>query len=303
MRKNERTAEELLRPYDSYAQGVEAIREKVAAGKLIPVRASGTNGKNPPLYKRYRLPVTKPKSDFDAAGLAASLPLCFNPDWYLSHPAQFARDAPAIEKLVTYLAGDPDLSMPVSVNERSFEIFGQEKFLNQSGFRILKNLGAGPDFLNTYETFEPLSCFRVRPEPSFLLILENLDPFWTCRFLLSDKQCPGSVAYGAGWKIVNTMQDLLSGQADWMKDTLSRLSYLGDLDWEGIQIWEALCAHYPQLEIPLCVPGYLAMLEKGQCMGIERLPRMKEGQQPCPDSPFFEAFAPEEAARMRALLE
>ena len=52
------------------------------------------------------------------------------------------------------------LTEPISMNERSFEVWGREKFLQkEGGTRILKNLGVTLDKLNIYETTEPLSYY------------------------------------------------------------------------------------------------------------------------------------------------
>lgn len=301
--RNEKTVEELLAGYASYQQGAAAIEAKVAAGKLRPVRASGTNGKQPPLFRRYRLPVSRPQSAFDGPALAGIFPLYFSPAWYLAHPAQFEKDAPAIEKLIAFLETDPDLSQPAALNERSFQIFQDEKFLAQSGSRILRNLGADSRLLNTYETYEPLSYFWQKSEPARILVLENLDPFVTCRRLLAAAQQPGILVYGAGKKLIRNLIELQESDIAFLQESLEQLYYLGDLDWEGIRIYETLCAHYPKLKLNLCTAGYLCLLEKGEELGTERLPQMRSGQHPCPEANFFQAFTPDQRERMLAILD
>lgn len=72
--------------------------------------------------------------------------------------------------------------MPTSLNERSFQIWQQEKFLAQEGQRLLKNVGLTLDDLNIYETAEPLAYYSVSKEtPQNILIIENKDTFYSLR--------------------------------------------------------------------------------------------------------------------------
>lgn len=300
--KNEVTAEKLLSKYTDYREGAAAITRMIVQNKLIPILASGTNGKNPPLYKRYRYPLKEVENKFDAELFALKFPLYFDPSWYLSHRVQLEKDAWAIEKLISFLEKDPDLSRPVSDNERSFQIFGQEKYLVKTGKRILENLNYDPALLNTYETYEPITYFYAQIESSFLLILENLDPFVSCRRILIEKKLPGILVYGVGKKIIRNFQDLPKSDIPWIRNSLAFILYLGDLDWEGIRIYESLQASYKDIKINLFMEGYLAMLEKARYLGFSMLPKSKEGQKPLDGTSFFNYFTEEQKEDMLAIL-
>lgn len=92
--------------------------------------------------------------------------------------------------------------------------------------------------------------------------MENLDPFIACRQWLEANQQDGVVVYGAGKKIVRNLEDLQTTAIAFLKQPLPYLFYLGDLDWEGIAIYDFLCQHYPTFSIPLFMEGYRLMLQK-----------------------------------------
>ena len=302
--KNEITVQKLLEPFETYQEGYEAISRKVDAGRLVPIKSSGSNGKFPPLYQRYRLPAGRRKRDLEnLEQILAGLPIYFDPQWYRRHPAQLEKDALGIEKLVEYLESDPDHTLAVSENERSFQIWKREKFFNESGRRILKNFGVDPSFLNTYETIEPVTYFAAINKPSWILISENLDPFVTCRKILAAGNQSGILVYGSGKKILRSMQDLLESEAPFLKESLGAIYYLGDIDWQGIQIYESLAARYPQVSVRLFIPGYEAMIEKARQIGFEQMPPTKEGQKPVAGSEFFHQFQDGSQKAMRELLE
>ena len=85
--------------------------------------------------------------------------------------------------LSDYLNGNKeDLSIKISENERSFAIWGKEKFLSGktydgiSAVDILKHCGIKKDYLNTYRTAEPLayySCNEETPKLEFDVTTKN----------------------------------------------------------------------------------------------------------------------------------
>lgn len=302
--RNEITAAELLKSYETYDQGYTAIAKKVESGKLIPIKSSGTNGKFPPLYQRYRLPGALKKRDRDhLEQILAAVPVYFETEWYRHHLTQLEKDANGIVQLVEYLEQDPDHSLAVSENERSFQIWRREKYLNESGKRILKNFKIDPEFLNTYETIEPVTYFTAINQPSWILISENLDPFVTMRRILTISSQPGILVYGTGKKILRSFQDLLESEAGFLKESLEQIFYLGDIDWQGIQIYESLVHRYPKSVIRLWTAGYLAMLEKARSVGLEQMPVTKEGQKPVAGKHFFSQFDEETKAAMHQVLD
>ena len=84
--------------------------------------------------------------------------------------------------------------------------------------------------------------------------------------------------------------------------------YFGDLDYEGIRIYEKFAekfaaAHGAQYDIRLFQRAYERMLAKADRIGIEDLPRTKEGQNRNIGSLFLGWFSHPQQTRIKAILE
>lgn len=300
--------EELMDPALDYEKNVERITGLVEENRLSPVKSSGFNGKRPPLYNRYR----QVKEKRDRKALISHIDALIEPplsaSFYKQHLVQFERDEALIISLQNWLAKHPDCQQlaPVSLNERSFEIFGQEKLLKSGGLRVCDNLNLPHDWLRFYQTDVPLAVFSLHNQPGPLLIVENLDPFVTMRHLLIEghEKLLGfplnTVGYGAGYGIERSLRDLLVFGTPELKASLDPVYYWGDLDYEGICIFENLKARYPQVPIVPWKPGYERMLAKGKTVP---LPKSKEKQTRTEGEHFWPAFDPAFVQDAKALLE
>ena len=92
---------------------------------------------------------------------------------YLHHLNQYRQDREAILKLSAFFkTQSASLEVGVSYNERSFQIWQQEKFLIKQGSRLLKNVGLDVADLNVYETAEPLAYYsHSKQTPQNILII------------------------------------------------------------------------------------------------------------------------------------
>lgn len=81
----------------------------------------------------------------------------------------------------------------------------------------------------------------------------------------------------------------------YMKDPQNEILYAGDLDYEGIAIYERLGNH-----IKPCMALYNAMIDKADSM--DRLPPMKE-QRAYDIRLFLENFTPQRQTRLCSLLK
>jgi len=305
--------EELLKSHkgDSYEQQHHIVIQLLEQEKIKPVKSSGTNGKSPALYRSYW--VTEKKKDYSA--LEEELKYGLHPmisiDYYLSHLENYEKDREFVLLLNRYLhSSQKMLSYQESVNERSFEIWNREKFLTkEQGKRILKCCGFNMEDLNVYSTAEPLSYYsHTRLTPQKLLILENKDTFYSMRrHLLEGKnrilgEEIGTLIYGAGKRILKSFKDFDFCVEPYMAERENSIYYFGDLDYEGIGIYEKLAkAFQPQWEILPFVQAYEKMLEKaGQMAG---LPETKEKQNRNISEEFFSHFPKEKVNRMKEILE
>ena len=300
-----------IRQKDSYQEQYEYIRTLLEEEKIKPVLASKTNGKKPALYREYW--VLEQKKDYSSyiEEIQYGLSTLISVDYYLAHPDIYAEDRPFVRMLSEYLKEHTTaLGVSKSTNERSFEIWHREKFLDrEQGKKILRRCKIEPDFLNIYRTTEPLAYYtNTRNTPQNLLILENKDPFFSMRNHLLNGHSEilgvevGTLIYGAGKGILRSFEDFDLCAEPYMKHPENQIFYFGDLDYEGIGIYENLAQRFAERwEIRPFVPAYKAMLKKAE--KVSTLPDTKEQQNRNISTEFFSWFDEEMAGKMKIILD
>lgn len=295
---------------EPYEEQYRYIQKQLETGALKPVKASGANGKTPALYREYW--ITETKKDYSGLEeeLKYGLTHLLSVDYYFSHLEAYEQDRPWVLALNDYLRHrKAALENRESVNERSFEIWNQEKFLTKGpGKKILKRCGLDMDFLNIYETGEPLAYYsHTRATPQNLLILENKDTFYSMRqHMLKGKTQIlgveiGTLIYGGGKRIRQSFKDFEICVEPYMKEKANTIYYFGDLDYEGIGIYEGLAEIFREKwEIRPFSPGYRKMLEKAK--QVPRLPETKEGQNRNLSGFFFSCFPESVGSQMLEIL-
>lgn len=300
---------------EDYPELCRWIFSEIENGRLEPVKASGINGKRPALYRAYRLVETeKDYGDLEEELKYFLHPLISN-DYYLKNLENYNQDRKWVLLLNQFLTEHRDsLDKPESANERSFEIWTREKFLKRGGgMQILKHCGISPELLNFYETTEPMAYYcRNRQVPQNLLILENKDTFYSMRKHLLEGNdrilgVPvGTLIYGAGKRILKSFLDFELCAEPYMTQPENRILYFGDLDYEGIGIYEKLSDLFPTEILPFR-SGYEAMIEKAVLRGgedyLEFLPDSSENQNQNISETFFDYFLEKWSGRMREILK
>lgn len=307
--------EELEAKYkiDHYKELYEKILFLIEQEEIRPVKASGLNGKKPALYKEYW--VIEKKKDYSAfiEELSYQYVPAISTDYYLHHLQEYQEDREWLLLLNEYLKKyQKQLETPLAMNERSFAIWYREKFIKEEqGKKILKRCGISIDMLNLYETTEPLAYYvHTRTTPQNMLILENKDTFYSMRKLLMAGREEilsikiGTLIYGAGKGVLRSFQDFAICGEPYMREKGNELYYLGDLDYEGILIYERLAKLFEEFcEIrPFC-QGYMRMYEKACQIGLDKLPFTKEGQNQNIGTKFWSYFRSEQVDNMQALLK
>ena len=314
MARRKITLEEVLRKKrrESYEDQAAYVLSLIASGTLTPISRAGTNGKKPALCLRYweTVPDAEPEDRREEL-LYETVPQ-IRVDYYLKHPGVYEKEREDVRRLDAFLRYNTEaLSSAVSVNERSFQIFGREKFLSQGGGKtLLAHCGIDPALLRMVRTAEPFAAYAGdRTVPQNALILENKDPFYGMRtHLLSGYRdilgVPvGTLIYGAGKRVVASFQDFSISAEPYLKDPRNQLLYFGDLDWEGILIYETLAKSFEKAEgrrIAPFVPAYLAMLKKAET--VPTLPETREGQVRRESGLFFSFFSETDTAQMTGIL-
>lgn len=292
-----------------YAKVIELIDSQ----KIKPVKASGINGKSPALYREYRIIEEKQDITRYMEELSYHIVPAISTDYYRSHIDQYIQDRQWVLLLNAYIKNDKEKFMThMSENERSFDIWHREKFLKQEqGKKILKRCGIDADSLNFYRTTEPIAYYTAtRETPQNLLIIENKDTFYSMRKALIEggdticKEHIGTLIYGAGKGIIAAFSDFDISGEPYMTVKGNRIYYFGDLDYEGIGIYENFSAAYgEQYDIRLFKNAYEKMLSKAYAMGISMLPFTKEGQNKKIGNAFLSDFSKAHQTKIKEILE
>ena len=175
-----------------YANFERILKQLCVRGVLEPVKVSGTNGRNPFLYNRYRK--VSLCLEHELRLNLINLHSFIRSAAYSKFPQAYTEDLSYILALDAFLK-DPhqreSLGESISVNERSFQIFKDEKFLLSDRGRIfLQRIGRTLADLSCYITTEPFFYIDYRskqlgennPDPSYTaLIVENKDTFYSIK--------------------------------------------------------------------------------------------------------------------------
>ncbi|MDV3426496.1 MAG: DUF2220 family protein [Bacillota bacterium] len=254
---------------DDYIKLTEFINSLINEGILCVVKTSGLNGMNPPLYNKYRAADKKENLDSILSEINYNFPIEFQREYYLNNIKKYMLDKVYLEKLILfYREKRESLMMPMSINERSFAIWGEEKFLKDGrGQSILKNIGISIDALNIYRTPEPFVYFSLnKSKNQVVLIIENKDTWYTLRKLMIEGKNTflgeriDTIIYGAGKNIEKSLEEYEYTVEKYLLNP-AEVYYFGDLDFEGIAIYERVNKKYRnKLNIQLYKSGYQAMI-------------------------------------------
>ncbi|WP_244832998.1 Wadjet anti-phage system protein JetD domain-containing protein [Clostridium sp. BJN0001] len=281
--------EEIEKTYktENYEELVNIVINLLEENKIIPVKSSGGNGKNPTLYKKYRILNKKEDKSDIKDEIYYKLSPKLSIEYYKNHLNKYEEHRKYILMLSDFLNNKEELlSETVSMNERSFQIWRREKFLQKEGGKtIVKNLGLELSYLNYYDTSEPLAYYSKSKEvPQKILILENKDTYYTMRrhLISGGKKILGeyisTLIYGGGKNINKAFKDYKISVEDYVSNGKNRILYFGDLDYEGIIIYESLFKLFSkEYNITPFVNGYKKMIDKAKEEEIS-LPKTKEGQ-------------------------
>lgn len=314
--------------YPEFAQLINSLIEE----KLLdPVKSAGKNGRRPALPNKYR--IQKPEEDYTQA--LADIKLLhpsFNHSKYVKQPAMYVKYKQEIDTLSKFLWEHEDLlQTPMSINERSFQIWGIEKLIKEKS--TIKTIFQFNDwdlsFLNYYETPEPFFEYNfstAAEHQTNILIIENKDTWFTLRKIMREDGLNHLfrdyhvLLYGEGKKIISRnnrlkeYDELQQGdrnnshrfdeknahqgksqsnkhEPEGKKTSRNTYYYFGDLDYEGIDIYQTLTTDNPELSIYLCKELYSWMLTESQKYN---LPKTKAGQRKVDITMFLQPFSNQE---------
>jgi hypothetical protein len=253
---------------DGYSLFYRAIETLQAEGQLIPIPNNQYNGRTPSLNLYYWVNIKTQENKWDRLEmmkLGDQLDFSF----YERHPEWQTKDEwNRILNLYTFLKSSLERES-VSVEERSLELFGHEKFLRDTdtfpdGKGFLARIGISEDQLKMVNYGEPFVFWMKQGKEikdiQRILIVENLSFFHTSIKLLEANDLdyePELIIYGEGTKIERSFSFFFR-----MFPAKSYLFYYaGDLDAAGYGILIRLIEKYPDCCIQPALKIYRKMLE------------------------------------------
>ena len=290
---------------DGYTLFHRAIETLQAEGQLIPIRNNQYNGRTPALVLYYWVNIKVQETKWNRLEMM-KLGDQFDFSFYERHPEwQTQEEWNRIQSLYTFLQSEQEREI-VSCEERSLELFGHEKFLQDGlsfpdGIGFLARIGISEAQLKMVNYGEPfvfwLKQGKEIQDIKRVLIVENLSFFHTSVKLLEANKLdyePELIIYGEGTKIERSFSFFFR-----MFPSKSYLFYYaGDLDAAGYGILIRLIEKYPDCCIQPALKMYRKML---QC--LEQRNEQKQGQTQNSKyrDTFFQWFTEDEQAVLEQL--
>ncbi|MCM3737884.1 DUF2220 domain-containing protein [Bacillus cytotoxicus] len=291
--------------YTGFARVVLMLVEE---GLIKPIKAWGQNSLFPPLYNGYQAAVQEVTNKKQIQNLLTRFHPTLSLSYYMTHYDYYQTDEPLIQAISDFLyQTEKQGAEDISVNERSFELFYDEKILKQhQGKTLLNRLGITYDELACYETYEPFFYIKSRKQHRnklHVLIIENKDTYFSLKRLFQHGMHTwfdisfNLLIYAEGKKIIHSisfMAEILEEGQD------CHIHYYGDLDPSGIRIWHSTRQNTPYLCEPF-VPFYRRLLQKhGQHTISQRTKQVASEEEL---SSFYSYFREEEVMHIQDIFE
>lgn len=241
-----------------YLKGKGVIRE---------IKSSDYNGLNPPLKLKWELMAEEVKANWDKSQILKYSDL-LDFTYYVNNP-QYQTDVEwlYIENIYRFLKSR-DIRQWASVEERSLELFYDEKFLTKrreslkGRYGILKRLRLSYEDLKMKKYGEMFIYWnRGTRDIKNVIILENHSTFFSYKRIAEKGKAiygfyPDILIYGEGKKIESSFS-FMEEVAD-----LSNIKvlYFGDVDSEGFGIYSRLKGRYEGVDISLQRDAYLDLI-------------------------------------------
>lgn len=237
---------------------------------IAPVKTAKNTPKYPFIKDKYRINREILDTESEQKQIRQSFCIKFKTDYYQKHINEYKQNKANIDKLSNFFKEKEYLlGTPLSKNERSFEIFGDEKLLSSGNMNnILAKLGMSMNDLNVYKTPEPFFYeYNIEIGSKLVLVVENKDTWYTMRaFIKEGKPILGTlfkaVIYGEGNKIISSFRDIVD------EDNLTHFNveldyiYFGDIDYEGVDIYRRLKKAYPSVHLKPFEEAYNYLLSR-----------------------------------------
>lgn len=195
--------------------------------------------------------------------------------YYKRRPKEFLEDKNILININSFLRLEN--VEPLSLNERSFELFGDEKAIKNNKDKgsqvqlVLHRIKSDYSIFKYVENGIPLLSFVF---PNFynkknrnILIIENLDTYWSIHRVLTQVEHDiDMLIFGQGYNVVKN----LKGSLFYKIGPEDNISYFGDIDLDGVRIFLQLKMSFNNLNITLNRLFYDLMLDLARLKGANK---------------------------------
>lgn len=226
-----------------------AIKELIEEDILLPIKNSGFNNRVINLPNQFELDKNQLNKAYKkhlqkhVQSLSSEIDL----DYYFKHDEEeWLRDKKYVFLVDTYIKENGLPKESATIPERSYQLAGDEKWLQEkAGLQILERV----DLVNKMKLIKGVepTAFAINKalchQSSYNhLIVENKSIFYRILEFL-DETPYSTLIYGGGWRVISGIQSFRRQFP--FKDKCHVFYYFGDLDYEGIKIWETLNTSFP----------------------------------------------------------
>lgn len=257
--------------YDTFATSIRYLVDK---GVLTEISPEVNNGKSISLAYKFRIHRYKLKQKLieEIQNVRLKLePEIDLQEYFILSEDIWHNDLPYIQKVNEYIKNTYPIE-EATPQERSFHIIGDEKWIDEKGGRRLLARLKIWDKLKIVSAGEPLmlavNSAQFQKEEHLHLIVENKATFYAMLNTLKETKFT-SLIFGSGWKVVSNIS-MLNIQLGLRGENI--LYYFGDMDYEGISIWNAL---NEKVTAKLAIEFYSKLLEKNYSIGKENQQKNK----------------------------
>ncbi|EFV76566.1 hypothetical protein HMPREF1013_03111 [Bacillus sp. 2_A_57_CT2] len=250
--------------YDTFYQAMQRLTKE---GVMTPIKASPLTDKALPLHEYYWIFGKRKTEKWDDA-IIFMLSDEIDMHKYRSFPfLQTKKNSSRLLSLYRFLKSI-DGHQWINREERSFMLFGDEKFLGSpQGKTFLNRINLTLDDLKIEPPEGELEFWqspRFEDKPSVtILIVENHATYKTFKKCLKVGKWdfshqPDMLVFGGGNGIASTLSHLHA----YVKGKDVSIRYSGDIDPAGLNIFYTLVSRYPEYQITLAEDIYLFMLQR-----------------------------------------
>lgn len=259
---------------------------------LISKCGRKTNNKAMELYLKYNINLNKEIIKFTQEDLKflAVLNKKINADYYRKNIEAFYEDKYYIKIFNDFLneLDKGNHTEMISVNERSYQLFKDEKIIKGGkdveplAGKVLKRLKLEYEDIGCRDNYAPLLILTL---PTFfskenrnILIIENLDTYWTMNRLAMDnvkfRSMFDMLIYGEG----NAITGKFTNYDRYTICDKDNIFYFGDIDNHGLYIYSNFKEGFKNLNIRLAVQLYELMIDLSDIDNLKHVRTEKQSK-------------------------